>query len=197
MRITDTLRHRAARNTHGQRWREARTLTDLGELTALWLEGSISYQPGYFGGPSPETAPLIGRLAAYNRAGLFTTCSQPATESPTGAQRSWVEAFCTEATLDAIAGRVAKAGLVFLCAVPGEDSGLELEVTHHGGMFTTYAVPLSEDEIDAYYAADCPAALDAIKSAWRIDIIDPAWGRGDVLWNCLDAALNVPSRERP
>ena len=96
MNITDTIRHRAARRAYGYLWKEARTLTGLGELTALWLEGAITYQPGYIGGPSSETLPLISHLAAYNRAGMFTTCSQPATESPTGAQRAWVSAFCDE-----------------------------------------------------------------------------------------------------
>lgn len=197
MDIATMLRQRAARRAYGYLWKEARTLADLGELTARWLEGAITYQPGYFGGPSPETGPLIPYLAAYNRAGLFTTCSQPGTESLTGAQRAWVCAFCTETALDAIVTRAARSGLITMCAAPGEDSPLELEVTHHGGMATTYAVPMTAEDIDAYYADDCPGALDAIKTAWRIDIIDPVWGRNDVLWNCLAEALGVTVRGRP
>ena len=197
MNITDTIRHRAARRAYGYLWKEARTLTGLGELTALWLEGAITYQPGYIGGPSPETRPLISYLAAYNRAGLFTTCSQPATESPTGAQRAWVSAFCNEAAIDAIAVRAARAGLVVLCAAPGQDGAAELEVTHHHGLFTTFAVPMSAEYIDDYYAADCPAAINAIRAAWRLDIIDLTWGRNSVLWDCLAAALNATVRDRP
>jgi hypothetical protein len=197
MNIADTLRYRAARRAYGYLWKEASTLTGLGELTALWLEGAITYQPGYIGDPSPETRPLTGYLAAYNRAGLFTTRSQPATESPTGAQRAWVSAFCAETALDAVVTHAARAGLVTVCAAPGEDSALELEVTHHGGLYTTFAVPMAAEYIDGYYAADCPAALDAIKRAWRIDIIDLVWGRNDVLWDCLAAALNATVRARP
>lgn len=192
MELATTLRHRAARRAHGHLWKEARTLADLGKLTARWLEGAITYQPGYIGGPSPETGPLIPHLAAYNRAGLFTTCSQPGTESLTGgAQRAWVSAFCAETALDAIVTHAARSGLITLCAAPGKDSLLELEVTHYGGMAITYAVPMADEYIDAYYADDCPGALDAIKTAWRIDVIDPVWGRNSVLWNCLADALGA------
>ncbi|MGW1620979.1 DUF6919 domain-containing protein, partial [Streptomyces sp. NPDC002172] len=29
-----------------RRWRSARTISDLGELMALWLEGTIASRPG-------------------------------------------------------------------------------------------------------------------------------------------------------
>ena len=32
-------------------WRSARTLADLGELTARWLEGTVASVPGYCGPP--------------------------------------------------------------------------------------------------------------------------------------------------
>jgi len=56
-------------------WSSARTLTDLGELTAQWLEGSLATLAGgaYRGGPDEETGPLVPVLAALNRAGYVTT----------------------------------------------------------------------------------------------------------------------------
>lgn len=40
----------------------------MGELIARWLEGVITYQPGYGGeGPDSETNPLVAGLAAVNR----------------------------------------------------------------------------------------------------------------------------------
>jgi hypothetical protein len=61
------------------RWAGARTVADLGELMALWLEGEIGSRPGYAAryGPDPETAELVPLLAALCRTGLITTCSQP------------------------------------------------------------------------------------------------------------------------
>jgi len=65
------------------RWHGAHTLADLGELTASWLEGTLTTHAGYgdpdHPGPDPETAPLISTLAAVNRAGPLTISSQPAT----------------------------------------------------------------------------------------------------------------------
>ena len=39
-------------------WAQTRTLADLGELTAQWLEGRIASVPGYCGSPADETASL-------------------------------------------------------------------------------------------------------------------------------------------
>jgi len=60
-------------------WASARTLDDLCELTAMWLEGAIASQPGYAAncGPDDETLPLVPVLVALNRAGVMTTGSQP------------------------------------------------------------------------------------------------------------------------
>jgi hypothetical protein len=71
-------------------WDKARTVADLGELTARWLEGSISWNPTYTNGdtyaaevgtfnrpPEDETKPYVHLLAAVNRAGFVTNFSQP------------------------------------------------------------------------------------------------------------------------
>jgi hypothetical protein len=63
---------------HRLLWSQPTTISQLGELTAQWPEGTITYQPGCFASaPDPETADPIEVLAAVNRAGLFTTFSQP------------------------------------------------------------------------------------------------------------------------
>ena len=72
------------------RWRAARTLADLGELTAQWLEGKIASIPAVVPGcgPGEETAELIPVLAACNRAGYVTTVSRPG-EEPVPSPTSW------------------------------------------------------------------------------------------------------------
>ncbi|MGH3409529.1 MAG: DUF6919 domain-containing protein, partial [Streptosporangiaceae bacterium] len=56
-----------------QAWAWCRTLTNLGEMTALWLKRDVASQPGYAPGcgPDMETAPLVTVLAAANRAGYL------------------------------------------------------------------------------------------------------------------------------
>src|ERR1035438_8169724 len=83
-----------------KRWASARTLPDLGELTALWLEGEIGKAPGYDDGPAPETRDLIPVLAAANRAGFITSGSQPGSLSEYSDQRAAVEGFAAPETLD-------------------------------------------------------------------------------------------------
>src|SRR6185312_9521071 len=69
--------------THQKLWQFARTLADLGNLTADWLEGVNSYLPAYFPDddgrirPAGETLPLIPHLARANRNGYVTRGSQP------------------------------------------------------------------------------------------------------------------------
>jgi len=93
-----------------ERWGTARTLTDLGELTAQWLEGKIGSVPGTMPGcgPDEETAELIPVLAACNRAGFVTVVSQPGEEPALGydgqiwTQRAALEGFADTATLEAL-----------------------------------------------------------------------------------------------
>lgn len=89
-----------------RRWRAARTISDLGELMALWLEGKIASRPGYQrrSGPDDETAHLVPTLAALCRAGYVTTQSQPGFTGTGGdglwwEQRAAVELVVTDPTL--------------------------------------------------------------------------------------------------
>jgi hypothetical protein len=61
------------------RWAAARTLADLGELTAQWLEGRIDSQPGYYGRVDVDEDKVPGlteTLILLNRAGFLTNGSQ-------------------------------------------------------------------------------------------------------------------------
>jgi hypothetical protein len=69
-------------------WRTARTLADLGKLTARWLEGEITTTPSHLGPPDSETTDLIPTLAAANRAGFVTDQSSQVSRSTTVASVS-------------------------------------------------------------------------------------------------------------
>lgn len=114
------------------RWRAARTLADLGELTARWLEGTIAsiptVMPGY--GPDEETADLIPVLAACNRAGYVTTDSQPGEKPGRGhdgrlwTQRAAVQGFAGAATVAALRACTAGTPLIVLPGRPASQYGL-------------------------------------------------------------------------
>lgn len=172
-------------------WHSARTLKALGNLTADWLEGRIAYLPAYYGTrPDNETMPLIGHLAAYNRAGLLTTNSQPGEPLEDGCgQRAWVTGFCDEATCDKVRAACLGTDLVVIYTAPHYDNPTQIVITIDDHTEYTWAgATLDETDIAHYYSQDCPLALDALASAWQIHVIDPVWGRNDLLWTTLDTA---------
>lgn len=186
----------------GARWATARSLADLGELTAQWLEGKLASVPmvipGY--GPDEETTDLIPVLAASNRAGFITTCSQPGEEPVPGydeemwTQRAAVDGFAAAATLEALRAHTAGKPL-YLMAVPVDspvrNCEIQIPVTMDGERENTwFGVPLCREDIedeDAGYGMCHPDAIEAICTAWQVTLIDPEWGRNDVLWPVLQA----------
>ncbi len=173
-------------------WQAARTFDDMGELTARWLEGTVAFCPSQpCGGPDWETTDLVPVLAGFNRSGLVTTGSQPGEEVLEGCgQRAWVDGVCSEA----VAARLVMAGLisdlVVLAYPPGllGDSVIPVTisslvpVTHVGGAS-------SAETIDDAFEEVHPDGRAALRSAWQVTVIDPRWGRNDLLWDLVTAAL--------
>jgi uncharacterized protein DUF6919 len=176
-------------------WAEARTLEDLGELTAQWLEGTIRYQPAWQGPrPHPETEPLVGRLAALNRSGFVTHFSQPGLSVPQqrGGQRATVSGFGTEETVLRLGSASLDTDLVALVYPPeGRLDALQIPISVLDGLVGIWAgAEMRPEAIDEFYGSDCHVdAVAALREAWQATVIDPHWGRDDLLWDRLDAAL--------
>ncbi len=82
-------------------WAAARSLADLGELTALWLDGSIASQPGYYGpcDVDEDDAPgLTDTLILLNRAGYVTFGSQAGYDGAPWQQLAAVEGLAAPHT---------------------------------------------------------------------------------------------------
>lgn len=176
--------------THAHLWQSARDLLDLGELTAQWLEGRIDYLPAYGGGPDPETADLVPALATANRAGFVTHFSQPGVPITEGCgQRAAVGGFCGEALANRIQTVVLGTDLVALVTSPGQANMIQIPITLDcGEAFTWLGGQLDEENLEFFYSEDCPKALDALKAAWQVEMLDPVWGRDDLLWGRLAMA---------
>ena len=193
-------------------WRAARTLADLGELTARWLEGTIPSQPGYEAnhGPDPETLPLVPVLARLNRAGFVTSGSQPGFDGKgcDGAhwkQRAAVEAYCSGETLDRLrsACRIDGWPLLIVQKAPPRRYSYDRAVavtrtdgcdpacpTRHpdGCDYTWFGTVVPRRHIrDPHvgYGICHRDAVNALCSAWQVTVIDPEWGRTDLLWDVL------------
>lgn len=185
-------------------WRSARTLADLGELTARWLQGDIAQYPCYGGRPDAETVPLIPVLADLNRAGLITIYSSPGLDvrGADGArrqQRAAVEGFIAgTATAREFVANVGRAGMDVIVHHPDFRPRWrwrcdeEIPVTlRDDDEYTWFGQQLSRRDIRSRrlgWGICHRQALDALCSAWQVTVIDPTWGRPGVLWPVLSQA---------
>jgi hypothetical protein len=184
-------------------WSSARTLADLGELTARYLLGEAEESPTHCGPPDPETASIADRLAALNRTGLVVTYgSQPGEIDEYGRQRAFVDLFCSTETLARVGAACRGAGLMVLAHEPGTRPPLfpwqwpSVPVTEDaaGHVYTDAGGWLPPDDVALFHRrAGCRREMiAALLSCHQVTIYDPEWGRPDLLWDVLADALGIP-----
>ena len=196
---------RMSRSDRGA-WQAARTLADLGELTARWLEGRIASVPGYCGTPAEETLPLVPVLARLNRAGFVTDCSQPGEIDGEYdcEQRAAVQGYASPQVAAALIRAAETAGLIVAACSPDwvprwrYGYGTSVTVTQvNGRHFTGFGVRIPRRHIrDPHigHGVCHPDAVKALCGAWQVTLIDPEWGRPDVLWRVLEQAIQPGRR---
>ncbi|ACL38047.1 conserved hypothetical protein [Pseudarthrobacter chlorophenolicus A6] len=175
-------------------WRQATTLEGAGELTARWLEGGSSYQPGHFApGYDDETNPIAATLAELNRNGLFTRESQPGILGGAGAQRQYVTGFCSGAAAGELLALSTRTELVTIAHAPGEASSAAIPVTLDGTEVVTVLGssenPVNEEQIKAWADETNDSLALLLADSWYVEILDPVWGRNDVLLPAVLGAL--------
>ncbi len=183
-------------------WSGTRTLADLGDLTARYLEGEADEAPTHCGPPDPETKKIASRLAALNRAGLVTYCSQPGLADEWGRQRAFVDGFCTaETLLSLVRAACHRPEFQLLAHEPGSrpprrgSPQAEAVVTEgrDGRAYTSVGGWLPPRDVRRFYRqAGCRREAVAVLTAcWQVTAYDPEWGRADLLWDTLAAALDT------
>lgn len=166
-------------------WKDARTLTDLGELMARWLEGDIrswpGYQPGY--GPELESRPLIPAMAAANRAGYVTTCSQPGNVARGFDGRTWRQRAAVDGhvgdpqLLDRIrtAARRHRLTLVTHRGL-GRGGGWESVTEADGEIITAFGGQLTRRDFGSVWPGLHRAASAALAASWQVTLVHDVWG---------------------
>ncbi|MFJ7497856.1 DUF6919 domain-containing protein [Streptomyces sp. NPDC097727] len=175
-----------------RRWESARTLADIGQLTALWLEGQIKSQPGYEPGwgPDTETLPLVPTLAALCRAGYVTTNSQPG-ESGRGADGRWYEQKA------AAEGFVSDPGLYRRLVTAAGSAGLTVAggtqvivTTCNGRPYTAFGGVLGARDMQAQWSVLNRGAFAELTSAMPLTIAAPEYGEaGQRMWRVLSSMV--------
>lgn len=190
--------HLAARRLSRQDaelWRNATTLSELGEVTAQWLEGRIRWNPNYSmglgdrQGPDPETASIAAPLAAANRAGFLTWHSQPGEtwehEGRTESQRAEVAGSASWANLERICQASRDAGLLVAwhpppgASVKGSDRQEACAHNSPDGLSGRAVF----DVLDGVSGS----AVDEVLASPQVCIADPVGGRPGLLGAALDA----------
>ena len=180
-------------------WASARTLDDLCELTAMWLEGELEQTPGHLGPPCPETAEITAELVAACRAGFLTWDSQPGRpRTPDNScQYAAVTGFVTESRIAAVRAALDIPGLNFTqlkSARRRTSYGSAIAITFdRGEAFTSYGHRISRKDIRWEFGTCHRAAVTEVCEAWQVTVIDEVAGRSDRLWPALErfAALEV------
>lgn len=188
------------------RWASARTVADLGDLMALWLEGDIKSRPGYKAncGPADETTNLIPVLAACNRAGYITDGSQPGFAGPGYDGAHWTQhAAVMGFASPEVTARLRTAEAAGLTVLVQEASWRlswrhAIPVTYREGCeHTWFGTRLSRCHIsDSWtgYGMCSTTATDALCAAYQVTVVDPVAGRNDRLWPALATfAAYVPA----
>lgn len=190
-------------------WRDARSIGDLGGAMAGWLEGRIGSRPGYNDSrPDGETEHLIPVLARLNRRGFVTTDSQPGFEGVAFDGRPWTQRAAVQGyvavgdpLLDRIVRAARAAGLIVTAYGAGRSVGPRrgLAATMWAGEVHTGfgGRPGRGWRRSALPGIGRRARRQLAREGVLLAVIDPVWGRDDVLWSVLDPAHNDQGMRTP
>jgi hypothetical protein len=202
--MTSEDRHRRPGEPEMAPWRAATTLAELGELTAQWLEGDQPWVPGnaVIAPPNDETLELVHVLAALDRTGrLITTNSQPAYTDNESRQRAWLEILCDWDLAVILEHESLATDFVLLIQPPWDETPAEARamLAERDGYMLGPSVPISMHDGQActWAAIEDPAGhaqtwgalgdhtLAITLALHTVVVIDPVWGRNDLLWPWL------------
>ena len=177
-------------------WKDARTVADLGNLTANWLEGRGSQYPAY-GDPRPaeETAELIPALTALNRSGFLTDNSQPGEYGRGYDGRIWTQ-------LPFVTGFVARDNRQLVKAIQRDCRAIGLVVVIDGrrddrrpggipAVLVGDEVPMNvgtrvrDRDLRNAWAEDAPHAVAALLASYQVTVIDLEGERTTRMWDVL------------
>ena len=162
-----------------ERWRAPLDLAQVAELTALWL-GGRGWAPWNNGAPDDETASLVPYLVAMNRSSYLTTFSQPGLGTPPDSQRAMVQGLCTEDCADRLASLSLKTELIVITHYPGVDATYEIPITQDDG--NTFTIAAGAHTASELWEAIHDETRLQLLQAYDVAVVDPRWGRGDLLW---------------
>ncbi|MEU3220116.1 hypothetical protein [Streptomyces sp. NPDC006971] len=187
-----------------RRWSSARTVAELGELMALWLEGEIASRPGYQPrfGPDEETAHLVPVLAALCRAGYVTTCSQPGLaelgfDGRWWEQRAAVELVVTDPALQRRLVEAARAAGMLVRVNDYRRGGVQdqpvVVTTADGEPFTAFGGRIGRADMRIQWPELGRQLYGRVAHGTYVSVVAPEYGpAGERLWEILALLTEAP-----
>lgn len=122
-------------------------------------------------------------ISAISRLGYLTEFSQPGVP---GSPRASVAGFCERSQGECLASLSLSSDLVVVSEYPGVEATYEVPITQdQGRTFTILAGRPILDPSCGFH----PQTLSALSNCLYVSIVDPCWGRNDLLWTSVIAAL--------
>lgn len=182
-------------------WRAAASFPELCELGARFVEGRLAWFPGWGAETTDEeTDAIAATLAALHRAGFLTVASQRGVPDRRGAdgrierRRAFVCGFADGRAAEALHA-LADPRLAVATFGATEEGGAELPVGLRGGEpFLVAGHAAGPRELELFAHDLSPAGMAALRAARYAGVVDLGWGRDDLLWKLLAAALGTGAR---
>lgn len=174
-------------------WREAQSFEQLCELNARFIEGDIDFSPtSGVSSLDSESEPLVPYLAALNRAGILTTCSQPGEDSGHSKQRAYLDGMARKETALRLHRLSMCSDLYIMTAEPGHYNGCMMPITidvfrphSWGGAAILDDATGIFTEVLGFEGHCSQSAIQELRETWEVCVIDLCWGRSDYLWYVL------------
>lgn len=181
-----------------EQWQAARSLDEMAELTARYIEGNSSYFPGFAASTiDRETLVLVDDLVKLNRSGYMTVMSQPGNASAARKQRAFVAGFAPKELAHKIA-RLALYSDLLVLVVPSQNA-ITLKtpvIVDENRPRGWMGVPSSRD-FAVYETVISDHAKRELQESWSVSLIDLQWGRAKHLWELLGQAVGDGSLAYP
>ena len=174
-------------------WKTAKGFEDLCELSAQWCEGKFENTLTYLGKPDPESEAILPTLIQCNRAGFFTTFSQPGSGNPAEgeAQRATVHGYADEDLARRLYSLGLETGLLALAFPPGYDNDVNIPITvQEFQIYTWHGMTDGQPEKEDYRNQLTKEAYHSLLTSWQVILIDTEWGREELLWECLQEVID-------
>lgn len=164
-------------------WREAATVGDVLDLSARWLEGRAEFHPAFGVRRGDHLGRLSRPLAGAARAGWLVQDYQPGVSTSEAEQRAYLVGYASRDLSTWIRNVALDLGLAVDVRASHMTARPAVDVARCGPRVVARIGGRRTGDDLSYYASAgvSPAVLDDIARWPLVTVVDPEWGRADLV----------------